>query len=99
MSNKVIELLSEELASVEEMRISDPKFEADYSLWGMIECQRTEDGSWKIWFVLSKFGLQESEIVEEGSKITDAQQFLAEFVRCGKDYGINPDSAQLLAML
>lgn len=99
MSNKVIELLCEELASVEETRISDPKSKADYSLWGTINCRRTEVGSWKIWFVLSKLGLHESEIADEATEIKDGQHFIAEFLRCGADYGCNPDLGELLEML
>jgi hypothetical protein len=48
MSNNVIELLVEEISSVEETQIWDPKSEFYYALLGIINCQRTEDGSWKI---------------------------------------------------
>lgn len=100
MSNKVIELLCEELASVEETRISNPKSEYDYSLWGTINCQRTEDGSWTISFVRSELGgLHGSEVIWEASEIRDAQHFIAEFSRCGVDYGSNPDLGALLEVL
>ncbi len=100
MENKVIQLLCEELASAEETRISDPKCDYDYAIWGTINCQRTEDGSWKIWFVMSEVGrLHEPVAVWEASKIRDAQHFIAEFSRCGVDYGSNPDLGALLEML
>lgn len=49
--------------------------------------------------MLSKFGLHESEILEEVCNITDAQHFLTEFLHYGTDYGSNPDSGGLFEML
>lgn len=97
---KVIQLRFEELFSAEEWRMVSPQAEYDTAVCGAIECQRQPDGNWKLWFRMSGADVPgTSEIVEESGPLVDARQFIAAFLRCGVDYGSNPDLEELESLL
>lgn len=77
----------------------DPRMEVSCPVWGIVKCRR-DNNAWTMWMTgICGPGGPPPADVDETRGIVSGAQFVSAFLRCGVDYGVNPDLEDLEPVL